>query len=368
MVTLLLLLSTQLFASIEDQAHSLFLHLNGVPILSSDGRFQQLVSTIKDNRWLDAAKIATEDDRFINVTVRDFAAVMSNRKESPFVPFNDFEALVMGIVRDETDARELLTANYRYEGDVSLKIPAPTTSDASHYSVLEQKGLNLKKSLVKRAPQWDGLTASAGLLTTYTWASEHLIAGTNRRATEFSFQEFLCKPLLKWKDFGLSDARIRRDIPRDPSGNPAIFQNECRTCHAALDGLTGAFANWDFWDGKILFGANWIAPKMNQNAHVFPVGYQVIDGSWVNLATEHHNELLGWRSYTEGFGLQAFGNMLAQSRAFSRCMVTRAYTKVCRKDLNDDKLLEAFATDFEQGYRLKHLFESVAVQCVKEGI
>lgn len=346
----------------SQRARKLFERLSGVPLLLSDARLATMVVHIDKNDWRGAARIATDDDRFINITIRDWAAVMSNRKESPFVPFNDFQALVMGIVRDGLDARELLTANYRYQGGPPL--PAVSSSNSNHYLEMEKQGLNYKKTLVQRIPQWDDVSDAAGLLTTYTWASEHLVAGTNRRSTEFTFQEFLCSPIQKWRDFGMPDGRVRRDVPRTPSGSPETFQTECRTCHALLDGLTGAFANFDFANGGIRFGKNWVAPKMNQNAEVYPQGFEVRDASWINLATEHHNESFGWRSNTAGFGIGEFARMVAHAKAFSGCMVRRAYTKVCRAE-PDATLVETLSTGFEENYLLKDLFENVAIHCTQ---
>lgn len=359
-----------LFASViasansEEKARKLYERLTGVPLLSADPRLRLMASLIDQGDWDGAGKTATRDERFINVTVRDWAATLSNLKESVFVPFNDFEALVMGVVRDEMDARQLLTGDFRYEGaDFS---PAASPKSSEHYLEMEKKAVNFANLLVKRSPQWDEIPESAGLLTTYNWAAEHLIAGTNRRATEFTFQEFLCAPIWQWRDFGRPDSYIRRDVAREPSGSPETFQTECRSCHAQLDGLTGAFASYDFVNGTLRFGQNWVAPKMNQNAHVYPKGHPVRDASWINLATQNHNEMLGWRTPVEGYGLQEFGHMVAHAKAFSGCMVKRAYRKVCRAELVDESFAKSMADQFEEdGYNLQHLFRDVAVECTK---
>lgn len=349
-----------------DLAKVLFQKINGVPILLNDVRLEQMASAIDKNDWESAAHVASEDDRFFNVTVRDWASSMSNRKESSYVPVNDFIAFVVGLVRDEVDARELLTGNYRYEASKDLGLPVPTPKNGQHYDELEKRGLNLRKVLVKRTPQWDEISEAAGVLTSYGWASEHFFAGTNRRATEFSFQEFLCKPITQWKDAGLPDYRIRRDVPRDPSGSPQTFQNECRSCHAALDAMSGAFAHFDFNEKGILFGNNWIAPKMNQNNHVYPKGFEVKDAGWVNLATQHHNVELGWRGNLAGYGINDFGKMLSNSKAFSNCMATRAFKRVCRRENVETDDVIRLAEDFEKNnYNLRKLFETVAIGCTK---
>lgn len=363
----LFVFSSLCLAEKEDLARHLFRSLAGAPLLSGDPRLSQMNALLVQNKWREASQIATEDDGFFHTTIRDWAAVMSNRKESPFVPFNDFEAFVIGVVRDGIDARQFLTGNFRYEAPKELGLPPVTLSSSAHYLEMEAKGINYRKTLVKRVPQWDEISDTAGLLTTYTWASEHLIAGTNRRSTEYTFQEFLCTPLSVWKDFGLPEYRIRRDVSRSPSGNSSTFQNECRNCHAPMDAMTGAFANFDFAENQVLFSRNWIAPKMNQNGNVFPNGYTVKDASWLNFATEHHNESFGWRSATEGVGVHSFGEMVSQSKGFSNCMVRRVYKKVCREELTKAALVEHFANLFEaESYDLKNLFESIAIHCAQE--
>ncbi len=360
-------LFTSLSCSGVEPAAELFQRLTGAPLLNNDPRLSSMRAHIAAGQWGDAARTASEDDRFFHTTLRNFSSALSNRKESPFVPFSDFDALILGVVRDDTDARELLTGNYRYQADATLGLPTPTLSSPKHYRNLEAQGINLRESLVKRTPQWDEVGDAAGLLTTYQWASEHFLAGTNRRSTEFAFREFLCAPIKKWRDFGQPDFRIRRDVPRTPSGSAETFQTECRSCHALLDGMSGAFANFDFQDGSLRWGRSWIAPKMNQNRTVYPKGYPVTDSSWINLATEHHNQDFGWRTSVEGYGVNTFGRMLAESKGFSRCMTSRVFFTVCRGETPDSKFIETLAEDFEtKGYLLRSLFERVAIHCTLE--
>ena len=61
-----------------------------------------------------AALRAVEEDSFYNITMRDFAARMSNREELTNVGLNDFIATFIGVARDNKDSRELLTGDYYY--------------------------------------------------------------------------------------------------------------------------------------------------------------------------------------------------------------------------------------------------------------
>jgi len=234
----------------------------------------------------------------------------------------------------------------------------------AHYDAIEFTRLPLKKALVRHSPQWDGMSESAGLLTTRRWAEEHYRGGTNRRAVKFAFQEFLCAPISEWKNSALPDYYVRRDIDRAPAGKAVTYQNECRACHAPMDAMGGAFANLDFVDKTFTGAFDWVAPKMNQNSDVFPAGHQVTSAAWVNLMSQSEYAYFGWRSPLDGVGIHAFGEMLASSKAFSQCMVKRVYEKVCRRKADEATIrdLSELTDRFEANdHRLRWLFEQVAI-------
>jgi hypothetical protein len=364
-----MLVGTPAVAGPEERAYAkrLFERLTGVPILETDARLANLEQLIAADRHLDAARIITDDPFFYNLTLRGFAAVMSNKDESPFVELDDFQALVIGSVRDDLDARTLLTGDFLYIGGSGSGIPAYNRASNDHYAFLDARQLNLKASLVRVTPQAAasvGVPAS-GLLTTRAWGKAHLEAGTNRRAVEHTFKQFLCAPITQWKDIGLPEYRIRRDVDRAPAGNPATFQNLCRSCHAGMDALGGAYARYDFVNGQIVHaGPSRVAAKYNQNGDTYPDGFVTFDDSWVNFSTRNHNQALGFRGSLEGNGLREFGAMVASAEGFSKCMVKRVFQEVCKRPLTDadDGMVADFAANFETGgYKLRRLFEEVAV-------
>lgn len=345
----------------------LYERLTGVPLLHTDPRLVKLMKLESEGNLEELTSLITSDSAFYNVTLRDWAAEMSNREETPFVELDDFQTMIIGVARDDMDARLLLTGNFRYEGDPALALPVATHLNNTHYQQLEARRADLQRMLTRREPQWDDVQEAAGLLTTRAWARAHLIAGTNRRAVEFAFREFMCSPISQWKDEGLPDFRVRRDVDRAPSGEPQTYQKECRSCHAAMDGMAGAFANFDFVGERIVYyGPLRVAPKMNQNATVYPQGYNTTDTFFVNLATQHHNTSFGWRGSLDGIGVNEFGAMLANSRGFSRCLAQRAYKKICRHPSTSEasqKTIEAVTDRFEAGgYRLRAMFGDVAIQ------
>jgi hypothetical protein len=114
-----------------------------------------------------------------------------------------------------------------------------------------------------------------------------------------------------------------------------------------------------------------VVGKMTRNATEYPQGYRIFDNSIINNAILPKNaDQFGWRSSNTGNGISAFGKTLADSRGFSRCMVRRAFTTVCRRPplVSEESLVRSLADQFEtDGYHMRRMFENVAVQqqCVQ---
>ncbi len=346
----------------ERHAQRIYQRLTGVPL--DDARLAQMTQLVEQGKLAEAARIATDDPRFYNLTLWNLSAGLSNVDQSPYVDFNDFMASIVGVAKDDLDARTLLFGDFRYEGRGGMNLPAASAADNEHFKQLGTQSANLKSDLVRVDGQLVASPDTAGVLTSRQWAKEHFNAGTNRRALEHTFQEFLCAPIQSWKDVGLTEYHIRRDVDRAPGGDPANFQNVCRTCHSGMDGMAGAFARYDFKDGRpVYFGVNNVAPKMNQNGHVYPEGYVTFDDSWVNLATQHHNVAFGWRGPLEGNGVRQFGTMVSNARAYGSCWTKRAFQEVCKRapGAGDDSTIAQISSQFEAGgFKLRSLFENVA--------
>ncbi len=411
------------------KAKKLFELLNGVATPIFNPRLSEMATMIDEGRMMDAAGHAIEDDNgpdftnpadttyyspsFYNITVRDFAAPMSTREESVNTELNDFIATVIGTVRDNRNAKELVSGNYFYKADPNkAAVPSNMERDIlrsnSHYSALASGGFNLARVLVPETQKlFNGTEVvenpdTAGLITTRTFMGAHAIAGTNRRLVEYSFREFMCLPIEKWAYAQDSDSYIGRDIDRTPGGSHTKFTQSCRSCHARMDPLRGAFAYYTFSGGftkntlvvphltnfnmmeddsmGALIGlrandpgasrlpatnyVNYVVKKMNHNDHVFPGGHVMSDNSFRNAATDTEAlKYFGWRSPLTGKGVHDFGLMLAQSEGFSRCMTKRVFKTLCKRDpaASEDTLIRSTATEFEgQGYQLKFLFKKIA--------
>lgn len=352
----------------QDQAYAqkLFQRLTGTPLLLTDQALADMTKLVTAGDLKGAAHIATTDASFYDVTVRDVATPMSVKDGSPLAGLNDFQATFIGAARDDLDARTLLTGSYLYEAFDDLGLPPVDSGNNDHFTQFDTKGFSPNRNLRKVDSQYPDIPEQAGLLTSRAWAEAHYNAGTNRRSVRMAIDQFLCTPIEQWRDHGLLDYHVHRDVDRHPGGDPSDYQNRCRNCHAPMDGMVGAFARFDYVNGHITHsGPDRVAPKYNQHAYVYPDGYITLDDSWVNYATVDQNTQFGWRGATEGQGINAFGTMLASSRAFSRCMTKRAFQEICRRAPVDSEapLIETLTDGFEGGgYKLRALFEAVATQ------
>lgn len=363
-----------------------------------------------------AASLATEEAGFYNITVRDFATKMSNRDETVDAPLNDFVATVIGAVRDDINAKILLSGNFYYRGDETKAAARSNTLNDllmsnNHYEDLHNGNYNLKEVLYKESPQvlYDGGTEMstnsnvkpnpdpAGLLTSRAFMESHATAGTNRRLVEYTFREFLCIPMDKWSDGHGPDNFIGRDIDRFPAGEHNKFTSSCRSCHTVMDPLRSAFSRFTFSNGFIknakLLPPNpstdvdeliadedphtmsqnpvGVAYKMNHNSHTYPKGYAIPTGSegeaFRNFATRGANgSYFGWGEKLSGYGIKQLGQMVSNSKAYPKCMTKRVYRSVCKREptLVEEAAIEQIAEEFSSSsnnYNMKKLFQLVAV-------
>lgn len=376
-IGLSLLWTVPALADARAVAYRLYNRLASVP--PSEAVLSEMTTLVSSGRLDEAAHKATDDDEFYNTTIRQFAAALSNRQESPAAPLNDFIAMFIGVAAESgerADARSLLSDDFTYLADPSRisGIPAVSLTSNAHYDSLDKKGANLRQVLARREPQGTVQMAvgaqfkdAAGVLTSRAWGEAHLVAGTNRRAIEYAFQEFLCTGIKSLADGSIPDYHVRQDVTRAPGGNGETYQALCSTCHAGLDALAGAYAHFDFGTTGALQYTAAVQPKMLKNSTEYPDGFVTTDDSWTNHFIHHQNESLGWHGATSGIGIKQLGKMLAASRGFSRCFAKRAFRKVCGRDPQsfEDGIVDSVADSFEKsGYQLRRLFEAAAVQPV----
>lgn len=382
--------------AMELKARKIYERLTGTKLPADSPIVAQMVDLLNKGDLAGAAQVATADPNFLNITVKLMALEMSTRDETIKTPLNDMVAGIIGVTRDQTDARELLTGNFYYMGSgtgVRAGVVPDILLSNNHYADLESTRQNLATNLVRVEGQQiaTSTTASvanpdpAGVLTSRAFMGAHALMGTNRRLVEYTFRQFACVPLNEWADTGASDARIGRDIDRFPAGDHMKYLSSCKGCHTVMDGFRGAFAKWDFdglgiknstvntrgnnpADFTIAADANGVVIKMNRNNTIFPSGYITTNDSFLNHAIRPANaEFFEWRgSAASGNGVKGFGTVVANSRRFSQCMAKRVYKAVCRKELDvvaHKNTLKAWGDEFEaSGYKMKKLFENIATK------
>lgn len=382
-------------SALEQKAQKIYQRLTGTKLPIDSPAIKQMAGLLEKGNLEGAAQIATADPDFLNITVKIMALEMSTREETIKTPLNDFTASFIGVTRDQTDARELLTGNFYYRGSAAdVNIIDDVLLSNNHYAALETNRVNLAQDLIRVEGQVIADTATttkpnpdpAGVLTSRGFMGAHALMGTNRRLVEYTFREFMCVPLEKWADTGASDARIGRDIDRFPSADHNKFLTSCKGCHTVMDGFRGAFAKWEFQgrglkhsdvnvrgngntnNFNIRADAQGVVAKMNQNSTMFPAGYVMTNDSFLNHAVRPANAaLFEWRGESAGGnGVRGFGTVVANSRRFSQCMAQRVFKAVCRKEVDPVRQKEAlkkWGDEFEaSGYKLKKLFETVAVK------
>jgi hypothetical protein len=383
----------------QERAKKIYERLTGTKLPADSPAITQMTALLQQGDSLGAAKVATQDPNFYNITVKLMALPLSTREESVKTPLNDFVADFIGVTRDQTDARELLSGNFFYMGNatgVRGNVVADVLLSNNNYDDMEKTRADLSAVLVRVEGQQLATSATAsvanpdpaGVLTSRAYMGAHALAGTNRRIFEYSLREFACTPLAGVADTSASDARIGRDIDRFPAGDHTKFLTSCKGCHTIQDGFRGAFARWDFTGTPAAGGllnsavhargngqnftieadANGVVNKMNKNGTIFPSGFVTVNNSFVNNAIRGTNiDFFGWRgTINGGTGAKDYGAMLANSRRFSQCMAKRVYETVCRKAFDETanrSKLVTWGDEFEaSGYKLKSLFESMAVK------
>lgn len=338
-----------------------------------------------------AAYIAMDNPDFYRTTLKNFATSWTNRDQDVFAPLNDFTATIIGMVRDDVDFRDVLSANLIYTGS-GAGIPPYSTTNNDHYAALEKLGVDLKSNLQRHdQTSLTGIPAeaTAGVITTRAAAKAFFINGTNRAMFRFTFMNFLCHDLPELMDVTRSPDRIRQDVTRSPGGDSRLFRNTCLGCHAGMDPMTQAFAYYDYvhdatgdpdgLSGHIAYnGAGMIDPttgsrvvhKYHINQNNFPLGYVTQNDDWANYWRAGPNQDLGWDPNLpgKGEGAKSLGKELSHSEAFAECQATKVFRVICLRppvDGNDRSEVASMVSSLKgSGFKLKQSFADAAAYCM----
>lgn len=383
-------------ASADPLSTAIALHQRLIGAPPSESVAAAMAAKVAAGNTAAAAQIAMADTRFYDYTLKNWVAPWTNEEQAALVPLNDFTAMVIGIIRDERDFRDVLTADLIYVADPMLvgmfdpmsAIPPYNGREDTHFLALDKSRASLRDVLVAREQSalFYGLPseATAGVITTRAASQAFFTLGTNRTMYRFMQLNFLCEDMDALQDSTLAGDRIRQDVNRNPADEPSSFINRCGACHSGLDSLSGAFARYDFptsfvvssshapfYANQLLYTADKVFPKYLQNSTVFPEGYKTVDDSWTNPWRNGRNSRLGWDPDLpgKGVGIKSLGQELAYSRAFSECQVKKAFQLVCLTppQSGDDRLaVQRIADSFENNqYNMKLAFGEVAAYCVQ---
>jgi hypothetical protein len=404
--------ATMASANPRQSAIDLHMRLNA-GVLPTAEKLAEMEQLIKDGKPQEAALAAINDSRgyFYNVVLRDRFGKMSVNDRAvfdPTAPINDMTATMIGMVRDDKPFSTVLSADIVYVNGSAP--PAGQTNAAyslannTHYSQMHQRDLPLHTALVERQ-QSDagvGLPASgvAGVMSLRGWAAAYYSAGTNRRPFKAVLENFLGEPIEKFKDTTVSDALVRKDVPRSPGGNSTDFVNNCKGCHAGMDAFASAFCFYDYSAaGAVVFTPGVVQAKClnvapldkdcavefprpvedaERRAACFaeqaknpPVGVTPADDSWRNMWAEagSQNSFVGWPAVRSGKGAKSFGEMIGQTQAFADAMARIALEIGCK--VQDPKadgykpLVAEIANEFKADgkYSFKSAVANAAARC-----
>jgi hypothetical protein len=366
------------YAGAYEQARRIYMRLDGVPPSSSvlTTMANDISSDPGPGGLLQAAVVATDKTtgaNFYNVTLKEFINPWTNRNQSAFVPFNDYTATVIGMIRDDVPFNTVLSANILYTVDAS-GLPPPSPANNDHYATAEANGIDFASALqqtTQTAAYGTPAQGVAGVWTTRAGAAAYFVLGTNRAQFRFTMLNYLCHDMQTVMDNTRPTDRIRQDVARSPGGDSRVFLNNCAGCHSGMDPMAQAFAYYDFSSttNQLVYTPGQVQPKYVKNPQNFPWGFVTPDDTWRNRWRSGPNADLGWDTSLPGSGEGAasLGQELENTEAFASCQVTKVFQAVCLRaptSSTDQTTVANIEAIFKQSnYDLKQVFQQSAAAC-----
>jgi hypothetical protein len=399
----MLLLSTALAACFSvsanerDQAKSLFSSLTGSTANKENA--DKYEAMLKEGKLTEAAEDIVESNQgFYNVTLKNFFTPMTNEDGTQFAPLNDMTALLIGATRDDIDFFRVFWDNimYQFDGELTganqdqylltelgVTVPKYNRTKNDMYIQAENGLVPLGHRTYFVQTQQNAYTtldpaAIAGIFSTRAFAAAYYPAGTNRAAFAYFAKNFLCREMEELSDTSIPDYRVRRDVDRSPGGSADTYKTFCVGCHAGQDAMGGAFAYYDYVDGRMVYGAHDVvvngqaevvgpvAPKINA-INMFADGKITTSDSWVNLWISGQNEYIGWGQPQLGNGAKDLGKMLAGTQQVRTCLSERVFKYVCHRSPSgetDEQIINTIAQQFDQDKKMKNVFINAAIACM----
>jgi len=389
-IVILFLSQSTAQAGPREQAKRIHERLAGVS--PSESVLSAMTSQLNAGNGIDASMTAMENPHFYDIALKNFITPWTNESGSTYEPLNDYTATVIGIIRDDIDFREILSADILYIADPVLGLPSYSNSNNNLYQALEDQRIDLEANLIQTAQSSvTGLpvAATAGITTTRAAAKSFFIDGTNRAMFRFTLINQLCTDLEPLKDITRSPDRIRQDVSRSPGGDSRIFLNNCLGCHTGMDPLAQAYAYYEFDhdsdndpngdNGSLSYNSSGdidvdtgsrVKKKYQINPNNFKFGFITENDNWDNYWRAGQNANLGWSNALTGSGqgAKSMGVELANSEAFASCQVKKVFKQVCLRpavDATDRNQIDSMVTSFKSNsYSLKQVFAESALYCM----
>jgi len=369
------------FAGAAEQARRIYERLDGVP--PSASVLSQMTSVIQagnssQSSLVAAAVIATTPATgadFYDVTLKEFINPWTNRNQSAFVPFNDYTATVIGMIRDSIPFNTVLSANilYTVNAPPGVSLPPPSPANNDHYATAEADGVDFSTALTQTTQTAVYGTPSqgvSGVWTTRAGAAAYFVLGTNRAQFRFTMLNYLCHDMQTVMDNTRPTDRIRQDVARSPGGDSRVFLNNCAGCHSGMDPMAQAFAYYDFstTTNQLVYTPGQVQPKYLKNPLDFIWGFVTPDDTWSNRWRSGPNADLGWGPGTgSGEGAASLGVELENTEAFANCQVVKVFQTVCLRaptSTADQATVTSIEAIFKQtNYDLKQVFQQSAAAC-----
>jgi len=361
-----------------EQARRIYERLAGVP--PSAAVLQMMANDIINNTGgnglVTAAAVATNPQYapdFYDVTLKEFINPWTNRNQSAFVPFNDYTATVIGMIRDDIPFNTVLSANILYTVNAP-NLPPVSPANNDHYATAEANGVDFSTALTQTTQTAAYGTPSqgvAGVWTTRAGAAAYFVLGTNRAQFRFTMLNYLCHDMQLVMDNTRPTDRVRQDVARSPGGDSRVFLNNCAGCHSGMDPMAQAFAYYDFntTTNQMVYAQGQVQPKYVKNPQNFPWGFVTPDDTWRNRWRTGPNADLGWDQSLPGSGEGAasLGMELENTTAFANCQVVKVFQTVCMRaptSSADQTTIAGIQALFVQSnYDLKQVFQQSAASC-----
>src|SRR5579872_846770 len=297
-------------AGAYEQARRIYSRLAGVP--PSTTVLNKMAGEIQGSGQaglLAAAVTATNPQTgpdFYDVTLKEFINPWTNRNQSAFVPFNDYTATVIGMIRDDLPFNTVLSANILYTVNAP-NLPAPSPANNDHYATAEANGVDFSTALqetTQTAVYGTPAQGVSGVWTTRAGAAAYFVLGTNRAQFRFTMLNYLCHDMQLVMDNTRPTDRVRQDVARSPGGDSRVFLNNCAGCHSGMDPMAQAFAYYDFstTTNQLVYTPGQVQPKYVKNPLDFIWGFVTPDDTWSNRWRTGPNADLGWSPSLPGSG------------------------------------------------------------------